>query len=367
MISNENVQINLNILLLKMLAQFTMILIYVLIKVTTITMANENDDYYFIADDKSHMRRVYTSESVNEDFIAKVQREDLNVYYLFTRKNPNFGQIFKTNDEESFNKSNFNATKTTVFIIHGWFGSLNSTLNAILKDAFLQDDDVNVIVVDWCAISCTPNYFTVVTSVPTVGSHIAKLIKWLTTHSLTYSKLHLVGHSLGAHIAGNIGKETKAKVQRITDPAGPYWYNSPHRLAKSDAQYVEVIHTNTKCLGYKTPCGDADFYPNGGKSMPGCRGSSCSHSKSYHYMAYSVKHNNMYSSPCQDMKELDLDTCEGEPYLMGNSDLFKNRTGLFRVDTNLIFEKDVEYRIADEFTNNFKNRRFLSAYSDCRW
>lgn len=43
------------------------------------------------------------------------------------------------------------------------------------------------------------------------------------------------------------------------------------RLARTDAKYVEVIHTGARrFLGSYKPLGHADFYPNGGRIQPGC-------------------------------------------------------------------------------------------------
>jgi hypothetical protein len=63
------------------------------------------------------------------------------------------------------------------------------------------------------------------------------------------------------------------------DPAYPGFDgpNARRRLTKSDAKFVDVIHTNARtglsnAVGIETPLGHADFYPNGGSRMPGCIG-----------------------------------------------------------------------------------------------
>lgn len=65
-------------------------------------------------------------------------------------------------------------------------------------------------------------------------------------------QFHLVGHSLGAHIAGQTARLLKKDgitVQRVTglDPAHPCFENETAslRLRKSDAEFVDVIHTNS--------------------------------------------------------------------------------------------------------------------------
>jgi pancreatic triacylglycerol lipase len=61
-------------------------------------------------------------------------------------------------------------------------------------------------VTDWSPIASNLNYFTAVANVPLVTEVGAQLIKNLVKLNLTEVELiHLVGHSLGAHISGGIG------------------------------------------------------------------------------------------------------------------------------------------------------------------
>lgn len=92
---------------------------------------------------------------------------------------------------------------------------------------------------------------------------------------------HILGHSLGAHIAGYAGKYLDGKLGHITgfDPAGPYFEGIKEleaRLWHTDAEFVESIHTDSKAalpnlgFGMSEPCSHVDFYPNGGNKQPGC-------------------------------------------------------------------------------------------------
>lgn len=94
------------------------------------------------------------------------------------------------------------------------------------------------------------------------------------------TSIHLIGHSFGAQTAGFAGKHCHGQLGHITglDPAGPnFWSASPEqKLWRTDAQFVDVIHTNAEPLipeagyGLNQTLGHLDFWPNGGGNQPGC-------------------------------------------------------------------------------------------------
>lgn len=75
--------------------------------------------------------------------------------------------------------------------------------------------NVNVIVVDWQTGAKGPNYFQAAANTRVVGADIATLI--LTAQSLgaAASSFHIIGHSLGSHIAGYAGEKVHG-MGRIT-------------------------------------------------------------------------------------------------------------------------------------------------------
>ena len=56
------------------------------------------------------------------------------------------------------------------------------------------------------------------------------------------------------------------------DPASLFFItvSTSFRLDESDAQYVDVIHTDAGVVGTTLASGHTDFWPNGGSSQPGC-------------------------------------------------------------------------------------------------
>lgn len=121
------------------------------------------------------------------------------------------------------------------------------------------------------------NFFSICTQ---IGTYVADvMLKWF-DKGLNDRRLHLIGHSLGAQLAGVIGRDiirktnSQRKIRRITglDPAGPgfsFASNLP-TLDSSDATFVDNIHTNAPVFGVPCPTGHVDFWPNFATVQPGC-------------------------------------------------------------------------------------------------
>ena len=76
--------------------------------------------------------------------------------------------------------------------------------------------DVNVLVVDWRRGAMTLNYLQAAANTRLVGVLASLMIEKLNnTYNITPSMIHIIGHSLGAHIAGYIGERVSG-IARIT-------------------------------------------------------------------------------------------------------------------------------------------------------
>lgn len=81
-----------------------------------------------------------------------------------------------------------------------------------------MNGDYNVIAVDWGKLCPQPWYIEARSHVAGVGQNVASFVDFLVENGLLQMKnLHVLGHSLGAHVSGNVGKNVKSgDVQRIT-------------------------------------------------------------------------------------------------------------------------------------------------------
>ncbi|XP_074107462.1 uncharacterized protein LOC141532827 isoform X2 [Cotesia typhae] len=197
-------------------------------------------------------------------------------YHLYTRKNPTRPQLL-TFEKSSLEKSYFESLNPTVFYIHGYAEQATGDSARAILNAYLKRGKYNVILVEWGRLSAMPWYVMAVKNTRRVGSHVAQMAKWLElNNAIKLPKLHVIGFSLGAEVAGFMGKALgPRKVGRITglDAAYPLYMDKgvEGHLAPSDATFVDVIHTDGGIFGFPSPIGHADFYPNGGRPLqPGC-------------------------------------------------------------------------------------------------
>lgn len=144
-------------------------------------------------------------------------------------------------------------------------------------------------------------------------------------HNKGGHKIELIGHSVGAHAAGQAGrlfkKYTGNEVNRIVgntnisielvvenkqffsclavglDPAAPFFKDNPQlALNGSDATNVMVFHTNTDRYGVMNEIGPNDTFVNGGTKQPECKrkltDNICSHNRGWEVYSDHLKNIN---------------------------------------------------------------------------
>ncbi|XP_017116518.1 inactive pancreatic lipase-related protein 1 isoform X2 [Drosophila elegans] len=239
----------------------------------------------------------------------------------------------------------FNPDLDTKILVHGWKSSTMSNSIQSIRGAYIERGQVNVFAINWKDQADNIYYLTPARYTVQVGRAVAKLIDLLVEEKdADPQRIHLIGHSLGAHIMGYAGSYTKYRVNRITglDPARPAFEDCigpENHLDDTDADFVDVIHSCAGYLGFRKPIGMVDFYPNGGgPPQPGCKELSqiftgCSHGRSYEYYAESINSpKGFYGVPCSGLDELKGKNCTGGKILMGDP-VPREARGIFFVKT----------------------------------
>ncbi|KAL4237011.1 hypothetical protein ACF0H5_005395 [Mactra antiquata] len=290
---------------------------------------------------------------------------DIGVRFLLhTRHNKDIYELL-TSDTVDITRSHYDGTKATKFIIHGYRDNGRESWVIRMKDALLQVEDVNVIIVDWRRGADKKDYNQAASNTRVVGALIANLITSLkVSASALYRDMHIIGHSLGAHIAGYAGHRVPGVVGRITglDPAGLAFGGKSRkvRLDSSDAKFVDVIHTDgqpiiTLGFGSTTLMGDVDFFPNGGKNQPGCKsagkhlfklitgefkkfrkGIGCDHARARDLFIESITTSCSYQSvPCKNTEDFEMGrcACNGKCIRMGYHANIGNPSGTYYLTT----------------------------------
>ncbi|XP_050362361.1 pancreatic lipase-related protein 2-like isoform X1 [Nymphalis io] len=272
--------------------------------------------------------------------------DDTDVEFrLFTRRNPFMYQVLKTNDSFNLRSSNFNFNNKVKVLAHGWLNHGDGPMPESIKEAYLNVSDLNIIVVDW-GKPANVNYIWASYNVAMVGRLLTEFLNFLICEGVSMDDVHLIGHSLGAHVVGIAGAYVKqGPIDTITglDPALPLFTlgNKNARLDKHDARHVEVIHTCGGYLGFASPLGHIDFYPNGGTRQPGCgidyRGL-CAHNRAHMYFAESITSAVPFTAVrCIDYDELYYQGyCRGtgEKLIMGGFNIHYGKDGIYYLKTS---------------------------------
>lgn len=101
--------------------------------------------------------------------------------------------------------NNIDRNADVAVLMHGWTESISSFWYADTRSNFVSRG-YNVIAVDWSR-HAQLTYPTAVGRLSDIGDHIADFVVGLSnSQGIPLSRIHLVGHSLGAHLSGFTGK-----------------------------------------------------------------------------------------------------------------------------------------------------------------
>uniref|UniRef100_A0A0A9W7S6 Lipase member H n=1 Tax=Lygus hesperus TaxID=30085 RepID=A0A0A9W7S6_LYGHE len=311
------------------------------------TVSNEkyNDDWNRLFDSlAARQNRMEKCEQFTKNVLANVSCDASPCVHvtMATRLVPS-GKLLTLGDQHQLEASRFNSSNRLIIILHGFFQNRRYWMETT-KNALLSYEDCNVVIVDWSSLSMNVYYPLVTLYAFKVAEYVGQFIDFFVDEGTPLENIHLVGHSLGAHMAGVASqKSTKGIVGRITglDAARPLFvaFENELRLEKSDAHFVDCIHTSGGYVGMPYPFCHADFFVNGGRVQPGCPEfislGRCGHLRSTKYFIESISHSVRYDAyKCATTSHVDPITCWGEGSTMGYP-ANKSHQGIFYVKTGV--------------------------------
>lgn len=223
--------------------------------------------------------------------------------YCFSPDPNNFEYVELNETLKLLNHSNYDNDRPTMLYGYGYTEKYTSMSTQTVVSSYIERGDHNILVVEWSNYSGGNYLAQAIRNSYKVGEIVGKTLLEMQSSGFNLERFHLVGHSLGGHLVGYIGRSVKknsnstSQITRITalDPAGPLFYgyinygsilNQPinkddglmwkfqHFDDKISSEFsglfVDVIHTDTTFFGAPDQCGDVDFWPNAGRDQPEC-------------------------------------------------------------------------------------------------
>jgi pimeloyl-ACP methyl ester carboxylesterase len=185
----------------------------------------------------------------------------------------------------------YNPAKPTVMYINGWRLNYQSDdVKAVLGNYVTAwRSEFNIVYVDWSNYTNNFVYITSLGAMQGTALNTYEIMDRLVNDMLIkfdIFNIHMIGYDLGAHFAHMIAHEIQVwkgfgfgRIKRITglDPAGLFQFGeflfamfNVKILKAGKADWTDIIHTSMNKFGVGPKYGDADYYPNGGETQPGC-------------------------------------------------------------------------------------------------
>lgn len=133
--------------------------------------------------------------------LADLADDDV-LYYLYNKEtgasNPKL--IYLGRVEET----DFDASRPLKVLCHGYLDGIDASWYASAVSEYLQSQNVNIIAIDWPATDLYSNSIATAKHVAVLNARL--LQELVNKRGVNLDNVHLIGHSLGAHIFGLTGK-----------------------------------------------------------------------------------------------------------------------------------------------------------------
>merc|ERR1712106_371014 len=183
----------------------------------------------------------------------------------------------------------FDPSKPIKVVIHGWHqASLDNFGNVVVDNdeyprSFNQlhmsnGMDYTILGVHWVPIEGWNEELMSASSSDAANTLGLLIYSLYNDFNISPSQIHVIGCSMGTVVTSKTAK----KIQELgMGPLGrltlldPCPYHQANVISKTDATFVEAIHTSSQDICSESPLAHVDYYPNGGDAQP-CGTGSCS-------------------------------------------------------------------------------------------
>ncbi|KAM3959596.1 LOW QUALITY PROTEIN: phospholipase A1 VesT1.02-like [Aphomia sociella] len=226
----------------------------------------------------------------------------------------NYISVPLENGTALLNSSCIDTTIPTLLYTFGYRGKVGGPATTAVLKAYLKTKKRNVLLLDWeeeaksGLLGIALGYLlSAVPKAKKVGDTLGGVLVKLVKAGLDPTQIHLLAHSLGAHIMGFAGRKAREQgnaISRITglDPAGNLFEGpfAQKGLDRTCATFVDIIHTDPGGYGTTESTGTVDIWPNysgNDKIQPGCPVGDfemfssedlCSHDRSWQYFVEAI-------------------------------------------------------------------------------
>lgn len=143
---------------------------------------------------------------------------------IFRKDSGNYLVLNDLLNDEEFISNNILPGVPLKVITHGWMSTADKNAVMDLVNAYLLTQEVNIVAVDWSSYSVNYMYPSAADKTKDAGRKVAQFLDLLHNRfNISGDQMHLIGHSLGAHVMGVAGFESKVKIGRITGMVSIYY------------------------------------------------------------------------------------------------------------------------------------------------
>lgn len=99
-------------------------------------------------------------------------------------------------------------------MIHGWNADSEHVALETVRNSYLKLNSSHLLMADWRDVA-NMRYFVARAMIAPVGKRICELLEGFVKQArISPERIHVVGHSLGSHIATHVGRCFKGEIGR---------------------------------------------------------------------------------------------------------------------------------------------------------